>query len=292
MVELIQGVSQFLMSVFAAGSIQTSAELNQLQQAELPLQQRIPGGVAIIPIGYGLKQPKASFNGHQVMVLRPDEQKPWQAVVGIPLGQTPGNAVIKVGNKSYRFDVKDFPYKEQRLTVNSKHVSLSKDNLQRVRREKEQIVEAFKTFSNEHSYSPLAWPLVGQISSPFGLKRFFNDKPRKPHSGLDVAAATGTPILAPADGKVILTGDFFFNGNSVFIDHGQGLVSMYCHLNSIEVTQSERVTAGDRLGTVGATGRVTGPHLHWSVSLNNARVNPLLLMAPLQGVASNAEKEG
>ena len=291
MVELIQGVSQFLMSVFAAGSIQTSAEVNQLQQSELPLQQRIPGGVAIVPIGYGLKQPKASFNNNPLMVLRPDEQKPWQAVVGIPLGQAPGNAEIKVGNKTYRFEVKDFAYKEQRLTVNKKHVSLSKENLQRVTQEKKQITQAFKTFSKDRSYSPFAWPLAGQVSSPFGLKRFFNDKPRKPHSGLDIAAATGTPILAPADGKVILTGDFFFNGNSVFVDHGQGLISMYCHLNSIEVKNGESVTAGDRLGTVGATGRVTGPHLHWSVSLNNARVNPLLLMAPLQGIASLADKE-
>lgn len=291
MIELIQGVSQFLISVFAAGSIQTSAELHSLQQSELPLQQRIPGGVAIIPIGYGLKQPEASFNNHPLMVLRPDEQKPWQAVVGIPLGQTPGMADIKVGNKTYSFEIKDFAYKEQRLTVKKKHVSLSDENLQRVIQEKKQITQAFKTFSKDRFYSPFAWPLAGQVSSPFGLKRFFNDKPRKPHSGLDIAAATGTAILAPADGEVILTGDFFFNGNSVFIDHGQGLVSMYCHLNTIEVKNGETVTAGDRLGTVGATGRVTGPHLHWSVSLNNVRVNPLLLMAPLQGVASLAEKE-
>lgn len=285
MVELIQGVSQFLVSIFAAGSIQGSAEVSQIQDSQLPLQQRIPGGVAIVPAGYGLNPPKVSFNGNPVMVLRPDEQKPWQAVVGIPLSQKSGQTHITVDHRKYTFEVKNFDYQEQHLTVKKKHVSLSKKNLERVTKEKKQINKAFKTFTKNQNFSPLAWPLSGRVSSPFGLKRFFNDQPRKPHSGLDIAAPTGTPIIAPADGKVILTGDFFFNGNSVFVDHGQGLITMYCHMNTIEVKNNDTVSAGDRLGTVGATGRVTGPHLHWTVSLNNARINPLLVLAPLQGVA-------
>lgn len=262
---------------------------------ELPQEHRIPGGIAIINIGQHEKPPTVTFNNTRVKTLQ-SEQDQWLAVVGIPLTQSPGEANIQVNDVQHPFSVSDFAYKEQRLTVSKKHVQLSDKNLQRVRKESKLIRNAFQQYSatqlhsttqlhpttQQHAttqtFQRFDWPVKGPMSSPFGLKRFFNDKPRKPHSGLDIAAPTGTPIVAPAAGKVVLTGDFFFNGNSVFVDHGAGLVTMYCHLDSIQVEQGETLERGQPLGTVGATGRVTGPHLHWSVSLNNARVNPKLLL--------------
>ena len=122
-------------------------------------------------------------------------------------------------------------------------------------------------------------PVEGRYSSPFGLRRFFNEQARKPHSGLDIVANEGTPVRAAADGVVINTGNYFFNGNTVFIDHGQGLITMYCHLNRIDVSDGQQVKRGDLIGGVGSTGRVTGAHLHWSVLLNGTLVNPELFLS-------------
>lgn len=119
-------------------------------------------------------------------------------------------------------------------------------------------------------------PVPGRQSSPFGLRRYFNGEPRNPHSGLDFAAPTGTPVKSPADGRVLLIGNFYFNGQTIFIDHGQGVITMFCHLSEIAYLPGDTVKRGDVVGKVGNTGRSTGPHLHWNVSLNNARVDPAL----------------
>jgi len=160
-------------------------------------------------------------------------------------------------------------------------VNPNKQDLERIGKESKIIRAALATWS-EQTNVPFDFelPVHGRLSSPFGLRRYFNGQPRKPHSGLDIAADEGTPILAPASGTIIATGDYFFNGNTIFIDHGQGLITMFCHLNKIRVKPAQVVEKGQRLGDVGMTGRVTGPHLHWSVSLNNARIEPRLLLGP------------
>lgn len=121
-------------------------------------------------------------------------------------------------------------------------------------------------------------PTAGKFSNSFGRKRFFNNEERAPHSGLDIPAPIGQKVVAPADGIVVQTGNYFFNGKTVLIDHGQGLISMLCHLSKIEVSKGQHITQGELLGLVGNTGRVTGTHLHRGMSLNDARIDPQLLL--------------
>jgi murein DD-endopeptidase MepM/ murein hydrolase activator NlpD len=123
-------------------------------------------------------------------------------------------------------------------------------------------------------------PTSGSLTASFGMRRVFNGVPKAPHAGLDIRAPQGQVVRAPAAGVVVLMGDFFFSGNAVFIAHGEGVVSLLCHLSKISVKEGQSLRAGDPIGEVGSTGRATGPHLHWSLSLNNARVNPKLFLRP------------
>jgi len=250
--------------------------------APLPRQNSVPGGIAIVALtDYASPNtPEVLYNGQRTLVKRVDGQ--WHAVIGIPLDTAAGEHFVEVKRhdriSQLAFTVVDKEYKTQHLTVkNKRHVNPSAEDLERIKRESELMQVAFTTWTEEDAVpGRFTLPVQGRFSSPFGLRRFFNKEPRKPHSGLDIAAKIGTAINAPAAGTVSTTGDFFFNGNTVFLDHGQGLISMYCHMNSIEVKKGDKILPGQRIGTVGKSGRVTGPHLHWSVSLNNTRVDPVL----------------
>ncbi|MDK1022614.1 MAG: peptidoglycan DD-metalloendopeptidase family protein [Gammaproteobacteria bacterium] len=250
-------------------------------QSRQPVHLPVPGGLVLLAMESD-HRPEVQFEGRRVMVLEGDSQNQWMAVVGISLAHLPGTYAVQVdGLKSISFDINPKDYETQYLTVtNQRQVNPTADDLVRIRREK---AEMDRTFVNwDDSADPVTafiLPTRGVVSSSFGLRRFFNDQARSPHSGLDLAAAEGVAIVAPARGKVTATGDYFFNGNTVLLDHGHGLISMYCHMSRINVTPGDIVAAGELLGAVGRTGRVTGPHLHWSVSLNNARVDPNLFLA-------------
>jgi murein DD-endopeptidase MepM/ murein hydrolase activator NlpD len=256
---------------------QSVAEIRQ------QLHRPFPGGVVVLPLGKESQAPTVTFNDHPVLTLQ-DQAKAWWAVVGLPLDTRIGAQEIEVrsAGKTHRlaFDVVDKTYRTQHIKLkDTAMVSPPPATLARIKLELEIQSEAYKTFSPSTPSNILFDPPVqGRLSSPFGLRRVFNGEPRNPHSGLDFAAPTGTPVHSPADGRILLIGDYYFNGKTIFIDHGQGVISMFCHLSQIIGMPGDVVKRGDLVGKVGNTGRSTGPHLHWNVSLNNARVDPALFL--------------
>jgi murein DD-endopeptidase MepM/ murein hydrolase activator NlpD len=276
----------FMALAVLISSTSAHAALYPLAQLQ-SLHQPVPGGVAVIEITGVPKgkhpAPTARYLNKPVLVI-PTDAGQWVAIVGIPLSAAlePQTLEVTLGEKktTQTFSIRDKKYREQRIKLKTnKHVDLSPQDLARFEREKKLQDDAYQQFSAQlPSNLLLDRPVKGPLSSPFGLKRFFNDQPRAPHSGLDFAVPTGTPVQAPAAGRVILVGDYFFNGKTVFVDHGQGLISMFCHLSTIDVKPGQRLSRGQVLGKVGATGRVTGAHLHWNVSLNDARVDPAIFI--------------
>jgi murein DD-endopeptidase MepM/ murein hydrolase activator NlpD len=250
--------------------------------ADLPTESRVPGGIALVPVPGGDMAPTVLFNTHRVAVIRRDEQ--WVAVVGIPLAEKPGELKIKVstptGTTDVPFRITDKSYRTQYLKIkDQRKVEPNPDDLKRISGETRRSDVALSKFTATDAPSlQLSSPVEGVRSDSYGSRRVFNGQPRNPHSGMDIAAAKGTPIKSPAAGTVVEAGDFFFNGNTLYIDHGAGLVTMYCHLDTIKVKLGDKVAQGQLIGTVGATGRVTGPHLHWGVALNRAMVDPALFI--------------
>ena len=248
----------------------------------VPENTPVPGGVAVIDLG-PVSQPTPTARwGEQALAVVKDSGR-WFVLFGIPLDTDPGETEISVFSGSTvtirNVAVRGKAYPEQRLTIKDKRkVEPNANDLARIAREREVTDAVKRCFSHGMPDTHFALPANGPLSSRFGLRRVFNGQPRNPHAGLDVAVGTGAPVKAPAAGVVANTGDYFFNGNTVFIDHGQGLITAYMHLSRIDVRSGQLVKKGEILGAVGSTGRVTGPHLHWAVILNNTPVDPELFL--------------
>ena len=281
-------IPALLLSVSAALSAEddgaTTANAPEGEPVAGPFERSpVPGGIAVIDLGPAQGEaPWAAWQERLVAVL--EEEGRWKAVVGIGLDTEPGPQTLAITwpegrNDSAVFTVVDKRYEEQRITISDdRKVNPAPLDMERIRRENVRLATVKRVRSDELLATTFDWPVSGPVSSPFGLRRFFNDQPRRPHGGIDIAVPTGTPIRAPADGQVIETGDYFFNGNCVFIEHGLGLQTFYAHMSRIDVAPGDRVARGEVIGAVGATGRVTGPHLHWSVGLNRSWIDPTLLL--------------
>ncbi len=253
---------------------------------QLPQDSQVPGGIFVASLpGSAAQAPLVTLNGHRVMVLRLRNQ--WLAIAGIPLSMTPGPAELLVqddtahGSMPLAFTIRDKRYAMQALKVAPAKVDLSPQDLARAEEDTRRIHTALATYSETTPATlRLVQPVPGVRSSSYGLRRVFNNQPRNPHTGMDIAAATGTPVKAAAAGRVLDTGEFFFTGNTVLLDHGSGLITMYCHLSKVAVRTGQQLGAAEVLGQVGATGRATGAHLHWAVALNGTFVDPALFLPP------------
>ncbi|MDP1931587.1 MAG: peptidoglycan DD-metalloendopeptidase family protein [Gammaproteobacteria bacterium] len=275
-------IRRFLSLVLAGSLLGILIPAHAVPVSSLPTSSMVPGGVAVIATGTNAVSGK--YRDNRVMLAEYEGEQ--YAIIGIPLSARPGSHQLTLtapggATETLSFTVTDKQYVEQRLTItNDRQVNPNNEDMVRINRETAEMNTAFASW--DESLEPVMQMLVpteGPRSSSFGLRRFFNDQPRAPHSGMDIAAPEGTPIYAPAPGIIKATGDYFFNGNTIIIDHGHGLITLYCHMNTIDVEVGARVEAGEQIGKVGQTGRVTGPHLHWSINLNNVRVDPALFIA-------------
>ena len=257
---------------------------SQLQAA--PVSNPVPGGIVLLPLEKHQIASSARFNKQKLASAIYNQQP--HLLVGLSLSTKPGQHYVSIKTEQGKrerihFQVKPKTYKAQYLTIkNKRKVNPYKKDMDRIISEKKRKSKARKHWQDVEARLDFIVPVDGRISSIFGLRRFFNKQPRRPHSGLDIAAAEGTPIKAVADGTVIDAGDFFFSGNMLYLDHGQGLITLYAHMHSIQAKPGDRVKQGQIIGTVGETGRVTGPHLHMAVIANQTLVDPLLFLPQLE----------
>lgn len=219
------------------------------------------------------------------------ESKTWWGLIGLDLEVKPGEHFLQleafeqgdlIGKKEYKLEIKKKDFPIRRLTVPKRFVNPAEEALERIRQESRRVSALFAKTDPERRWAgAFQRPTKGPPTSSFGKRSILNGQPRSPHSGTDFQAAKGTPVKAPNSGKVVLADDLYYAGNTIILDHGQGLYSYFAHLQNFEVRQDDLVSKGEVIGRVGATGRVTGPHLHWSLRLRKSRVDPLSLMAVL-----------
>ena len=229
--------------------------------------------------------------GRDVWFAQSEDQAVWRGLVGIDLTTEPGDYAVALRVRMvealtvetrHRLTVAPKTFDTRRLTVDPSYVNPPAELLGRIERESRRVSQIFRNVSPAKLWNgPFLRPVPGEATSSFGRRSVLNGQPRSPHTGTDFRAGEGTPIEAPNRGTVVLSENLYYSGSCVILDHGWGLYSYFAHLSRMAVSEGDVVDAGQVIGHVGATGRVTGPHLHWSMRLNGARVDPLSLMAVL-----------
>jgi len=250
-----------------------------------PAATGAPGRVARVSLGgAGDPAPQAYLDGRRLMVRR--EQDEWIALAGIPLSAKARSTLpVEIDYGGGRREVRKLPivpwkYRTQHLSVPADQAELPAEQFARYQQERVHFAQVLSTFSEAvPAELALLQPVPGQRSGSFGLRRIINGMARNPHSGLDIAAPEGTPVVAASAGRVIDAGEYLFLGRTLVLDHGQGLLTLYAHLSAIDTAAGETVAAGAAIGKVGMTGRATGPHLHFSVYLNAVSVDPAIFLA-------------
>ncbi len=247
------------------------------------------GGVQLVTVAVPpgmVGVPSGRFEGADVLFFSVSATE-FQAVFGIPFGTKSGATEFRVefgnGNRkrifAVPFQIADGNYASEALKVDPRHVNPDPKSLKRILREQKEIGALYRAHTfKKHWQGPFLLPIESPVTSPFGTRRVFNGEMRSFHQGLDLKAAVGTPVRSSGNGAIVMAKDLFFTGNTVFVDHGYGMITFYAHLSRMNVRKGQKVRAGEQVGLAGMTGRASGPHLHWGVVINRAKVNPMELL--------------
>jgi murein DD-endopeptidase MepM/ murein hydrolase activator NlpD len=249
-----------------------------------------PGEVLVIDLTPGQSADAITLRvfNHDIAAFKIEQSSTWRALVGVDLAVVPGRYRIVITSRASGttthgdafVTVGPHSFPTRRLQVEPAFVNPPEDVQERIAREAQDLERVWTESSRERLWTgPFVPPVPGPANSAFGSRSVFNGQPRSPHTGGDFLSPAGTPVEAPNAGRVVMARELYFTGNVVVIDHGMGLFSLLAHLSRIDVHEGDVVAAGQQVGLVGATGRVTGPHLHWAVRVAGARVDPLSLLA-------------
>ena len=279
----------FFAAVFLASPGKVAGEERSFRAEVLPKSVK-QGEVCLLKAGgpVSLKSVYGEFQGKRYPLGSGDKDQTYEGLLGVDLNTKPEKYDIrfiatdgsgKDDSQTFSIKVTKADFAVQKITLPKSMVDLDPKTLERVNRESKRLKEIFQTFRDERTWKgAFIRPVAGELSGAFGTRRIINGQPKSSHTGVDLRAEEGTPVRASNSGKIALVDDLFFSGKSVILDHGWGLYSMYFHLSETQVRVGDQIPKGAELGRVGSTGRSTGPHLHWGIILNGARVDPFSLL--------------
>jgi murein DD-endopeptidase MepM/ murein hydrolase activator NlpD len=297
---LLSRLTPVVITVGLAANIAGSSALVQAQGLEVSTWARAfrPGEVVLVTVrsDRAVERVDGTAFAESLLFWRLDSKRAWVALVGIPITTKPGpyRVVVRASgvgaereSAQTAIEVAAHKFETRRLEVDDRFINPPASEAARIAMEAKQLAALFTGRRPTRLWEgPFAAPVPGPSNSAFGRLSVFNGKPGSRHQGADFQAGTGTPVVSPNAGVVVLAADLYFSGNTVVLDHGEGLFSLMAHLSRMTVETGATLGKGDRLGDAGATGRVTGPHLHWAVRLRGVSVDPLSLMAAVEAMSA------